>query len=168
MPLDAVASVFTDLVVSNDSLPPLMNLTHPRPIAWRELFGYVNGALKTPLRVAPYDEWLAAVEAAAATGKPADIADVVCRLSPLADSVSDNDVNFQPAVALLEFFRFFRFMVAARAAETKAGIAEAGGVPPYATVLSQEYSSSLRALEKLNAAHAQAWIGYWRKKQFLE
>lgn len=81
IPMDAVATTITDLVISQQHLPQLLNVVHTRPVAWRDVFRAVNASLgHQPFPVVPYDEWVQLVEKIAAQGKPQDLERVV---SPL-------------------------------------------------------------------------------------
>ncbi|EKM47999.1 uncharacterized protein PHACADRAFT_203390, partial [Phanerochaete carnosa HHB-10118-sp] len=88
IPIDTVAAAVTELVCSpaRSSAPGLLNVVHPRPTAWARVFGAVNSALAAPLPVVPYTQWLAKLEA-------------------LAASASGAQLEAVPAAKILPFFR---------------------------------------------------------------
>lgn len=61
--MDAVANIILDLVVLPQPEPPLVNVVHPRPIAWDTVFKLINDAIGANLPAVPYAEWLSKLEA---------------------------------------------------------------------------------------------------------
>lgn len=63
LPADAVARAIVDMITSEERLPVLLNLVHPRPVSWRTVCQSLNKALtRRPLTIVPFDEWLSKVE----------------------------------------------------------------------------------------------------------
>lgn len=64
VPSDAVANVMVDLVLTQESLPRVLNLVHPRPVVWRTLMQDIIKSIGVPLAIIPWAEWTAKVEEA--------------------------------------------------------------------------------------------------------
>ena len=63
LPTDAVANAIVDLVVSEATLPPVLNLVHPCPVTWQAICQSINKTLaRRPLPIVPFSEWLSKVE----------------------------------------------------------------------------------------------------------
>ena len=79
--MDAVAGLTVDLLFS-DLNPPLVNVVHPKPVAWRKIMNDFNTALGTKLPLVPIDEWLGRLEALASDlGSQTHLEKVVSRMS---------------------------------------------------------------------------------------
>ena len=79
--MDAVATIVTDLVATRQHLPKLLNVVHPHPVPWRQVFHFINTSLgQQPFPVVPYDEWMQSVEAVAAQSNPQDLERIVSTL----------------------------------------------------------------------------------------
>lgn len=65
IPMDTVAGAVLNLVLSRESPPDVLNVVHPRPARWTEVFGTINDALGAQLPFVPYAQWLAKLEALA-------------------------------------------------------------------------------------------------------
>ncbi|KAF7798255.1 hypothetical protein EIP86_009472 [Pleurotus ostreatoroseus] len=86
IPVDAVASCFVDFMFSVNTLPPLANLLHPRPIDWRIIVDALAEELQTSLPLISLDDWLS-------------------KISALADNATPEEMKKIPAIKLLNFFR---------------------------------------------------------------
>ena len=73
----------------------------------------------------------------------------------------------QPAIKLLEYYRGLAESEQRCARVAKILPIETGGWPVFSTKRIQQYSPSLRDLEVLGEAHAEAWIGYWKQISFF-
>lgn len=73
----------------------------------------------------------------------------------------------QPAIKLLEYYRGLAKGEERFAKAFKTLSVETGGWPVFGTRRIQQYSPSLRDLDVLGDAHAEAWIGYWKQTGFL-
>lgn len=84
--MDSVAQSIIDVAQSQDS-PRVLNIVHPRPIAFNDLIASVNnslsaeGVISNPLPALPIQEWFSLLEARAAAPTDADIKEVVGGLS---------------------------------------------------------------------------------------
>ena len=82
--MDAVAIAVKELILSNEKLPPLVNVVHPRPVPWRSIFDSVNSNLSTrALNIVPLHEWLQNLEDASQRGTQEDLERFVRKLSCL-------------------------------------------------------------------------------------
>lgn len=50
------------MFLSPEPCPPLVNVVHPQPVSWSDVFGAINDALDTRLPFIAYDEWLIRLE----------------------------------------------------------------------------------------------------------
>jgi hypothetical protein len=78
-----------------DSVPPVINLSHPSPVSWSSIIGHVAEQLSVAL--VPYTEWLHALE------------------DNLKDKTKTEVEHMQetPALRLLSVFQAARFIVSA-------------------------------------------------------
>ena len=166
--MDAVATAATELILSSQRLPPLLNVVHPRPITWKGVFESINSSIGgQPLKMVPLIEWLETLESTARDGGSEDLQrlvsagtvrrGVIPRLSP-------QFVSEQPALKIVPFLR----AVAAAARNVGHKLVEAGGVPSYETSKLQHYCASMSSLEPLGGEHAEAWVAHWRRLGFLD
>lgn len=78
MPADALARALLDLVLSDSTLPPLINCMHPHEVPWNVFLQAVKICLGSPSTTeVPLSEWVSKVEAIAAKASPDDIERVV-------------------------------------------------------------------------------------------
>lgn len=77
IPVDAVAGIVRDIVVSKEPVPKTVNVSHPRPVLWNEVFKLINDALGAHLPMVPYAQWLEKVEALNQNPTPQTLEDVV-------------------------------------------------------------------------------------------
>ncbi len=75
--MDAVAGIVRDIVVSDEPVPKTVNVSHPRPVLWNEVFKLLNDALDANLPMIPYAKWLKKVEALSQDPTPKVLEDVV-------------------------------------------------------------------------------------------
>ncbi|KAI0085165.1 hypothetical protein BDY19DRAFT_909277 [Irpex rosettiformis] len=141
IPVDVVANVVLDLVLTRQLEPRLLNVVHPRPIAWDEVFKLIKDEIGVNLPTIPYADWLAKLEAHDGETSAKTLQDI-------------------PALKLLEFFRSF-------SRETNAVSVEAGGLPVFSTTELQNKSETALAILPLQSNHARAWIRYWKGLGFL-
>lgn len=167
--MDACAGAVVDLITSDQPLPPLVNVVHPRPTPWRTIFQHLNNAVSTePLAVVPLSEWIRTLVSRAPQGDIQDHEQLVSQSIVLFTSKHSKQAkNRQPALKLLEFLRAIAALE--RFAANAAGplTMEAGGTPAYATARLQEHSKTARTLAPIGEQHAKAWVGYWRRRGFL-
>ena len=78
IPMDAVAEIIRDTVLSQEEMPTLVNAVHPRPVAWKQVMSDINACLHDkPLAVVPYSWWLEALERAADGATQEDLERIV-------------------------------------------------------------------------------------------
>jgi len=79
------------------------------------------------------------------------------------EDASAEDMERTPAIKLLGFFRG----VSAALEGSKTREVEVGGLPVFDTAKLQSVSPTIAQLPPLDDTHVQAWIGYWRRKEFI-
>ncbi|THH28493.1 hypothetical protein EUX98_g5705 [Antrodiella citrinella] len=140
-PLDIAARTIVDTVETPGPLPAFVNLVHPRPSRWSDVFAAVNNCLGGYLHVVPFSEWLRNVEAHSA-------------------NATEHDFENVPAIKLL---RFFRAIEAASTANPDAPLA--GGRPLYDSVKAQKVSRALSTAKPIEAeGGAGLWLRYWKQQ----
>ena len=77
MPLDAIGGAYIDWIVSQDELPLLVNVVHPRPTSWDVVLGGVRAELGGNLPIVPLQEWVANLEARLSTATADDLTKIV-------------------------------------------------------------------------------------------
>lgn len=75
--MDTVADAVTDLMLSPDPAPALVNVVHPQPVPWTVVLGAIDHALSAQLPLIPYAQWFAKLEAVAAGASSAQLEAVV-------------------------------------------------------------------------------------------
>ena len=161
--MDAVANAVIDLVVGRE-VPELINVAHPRPVKWGDVFGAMQAELGATLPYIPTDAWVKRLEAIADNVSASDLERIVgAYLSSYSRTLKP---SHQPAVKLLEYFRSLaRSELEARRAGATA--IEAGGFPLCQTSTATEVSQTLASLPALSEQDARAWVKYWKKIGFL-
>ncbi|KAJ3555784.1 hypothetical protein NM688_g2384 [Phlebia brevispora] len=144
IPMDAVANIVLDLIVSEEKPAPLLNVVHPRPVPWNEVYSAVNDALDTRLPFVPYHVWISKLEALSVTATP-------------------EDLDHIPGLQLLEFLRAID---EASKLKGKAAV-EAGGFPFFRTSELEKHSTTARLLPPIDKSHATMWVSYWKKDGYL-
>ncbi|KAJ3555779.1 hypothetical protein NM688_g2383 [Phlebia brevispora] len=145
VPMDAVANLTLDLIFSADTPPPLVNVVHPHPVTWLDIFGAIDEVLGNNLPFVPMSEWVGKLEVLA------------------SDLGSQKHLDKVPALNLLEFYRGL-----ARASKHVGSVqAEAGGIPLFQTAELRRYSPTMDRLPRIDQAYAKAWVDYWRSKGYL-
>lgn len=80
IPMDVVASTVNDLIHSTDNTAQLLNVVHPRPTSWNDIFTSVNTELATQLPFVPYAQWLDKLSALASDASIEQMKEVVSQL----------------------------------------------------------------------------------------
>ncbi|KAJ3555456.1 hypothetical protein NM688_g2570 [Phlebia brevispora] len=146
IPMDAVASAVKDLIVARTKLPELVNLVHPRRVAWHKILEDINKyLLDTPSPFISFEEW-------------------VGRLEAVSKTATAEDLERVPAIKLLDFFKG---LAMANAFRTTPNTVEAGGTPIFSTDKLEAYSSAIRNLLPLDEEYAKSWVTYWKSKHFF-
>jgi len=143
IPVDVTSRTIVDSVLSSNPLPEVVNLVHPRPVPWRDVFMAANDALGGELELLPFEDWFRKLEARSANANEHDLHDV-------------------PAIKLLRFFR--RVGDASNAVSSSAyleGSVDAGGQPHFNNDKAQEISKTLRDAKPTSAADVKLWIDSW-------
>ena len=85
--MDTVAQSVLELTFSQNALPPIANLVHPRPIAWTFMISSVCEALQTlaskKLSIVPFADWFTSLETHSRGATRDDIARIVSCLAVL-------------------------------------------------------------------------------------
>ena len=152
--MDAVAGTLVDVALST-APPPLVNVVHPRPVPWGDIFGSVNKELALGLPTVPFAEWFKLLEERAAGAGAPELEKVVRALTCCSRSrhVLIARVG-QPALKILDFYR-------------DVAAAGANGEGVFDTAQAVQTSPTLAALPPLGEEHVKAWVGYWRSENFL-
>ncbi|GJE93768.1 hypothetical protein PsYK624_099290, partial [Phanerochaete sordida] len=150
IPMDAVADIIRDIVLSQEEMPTLVNAVHPRPVAWKQVMGDINACLgDKPLAVVPYSWWLEALERA-------------------ADGATQEDLERIPALKILDYFRAFGIDRRSLHSVPEDVALEAGGFSTHESQKLRAFCPSVRELAPVNEQHVRAWMRYWRDVKFLE
>lgn len=65
--MDDIGETYVDWMTTTETLPVLVNVTHPQPITWELVLQYVREALAMDLKSVPLREWVQRLENSAAT-----------------------------------------------------------------------------------------------------
>ena len=61
--MDAVAFAVSDLILTPQTLPLLVNVVHPRTTAWHEILENINKHIAEPLPFTDFNSWVQQLEA---------------------------------------------------------------------------------------------------------
>ena len=78
MPLDAIGQLYVDWVLSEDSLPRLVNVVHPRPTTWEVILRGLREELGGDLPIVPITDWVAKLDAHSTNPTKEDLESIVC------------------------------------------------------------------------------------------
>ncbi|THG99107.1 hypothetical protein EW026_g3199 [Hermanssonia centrifuga] len=137
VPLDAIGGLYIDLLLSEQALPQLMNVVHPRPTQWKNVLAAIGEELGGHLPFVPLDAW-------------------VHKLEAYASEPSKQDLDNIPAIKLLTFFRG---MATTSTSDKVAANVEAGGMPMFETIQLQRSSLTMRQIPSLDDENAKVWPG---------
>ncbi|KAH8102928.1 hypothetical protein BXZ70DRAFT_927267 [Cristinia sonorae] len=144
IPVDVASRFVLDSILSTESLPAVVNLVHPHPVPWQEVFTAIKQVIGGPLELVPFDDWVSRLEAQSAYMRRTDLKDV-------------------PAIKLL---RFFRNVGNASNAVPLALYAEhsvdAGGQPHFDNRKAQNISETLRNAARIDAGQVKLWVDSWK------
>ena len=86
--MDAVAAAVTELVLSQECLPQLLNVVHPKPVGWHDVMVNISDSVAKfsvgPLQLVSMNSWLQSLEDAAHAGTHEDLERLVGKLPPNA------------------------------------------------------------------------------------
>lgn len=135
IPTDAASNAILDVAFAEEEPPIVMNLVHPRPVAWGTLMRPVADAIferritSVPLPLIPFLEWFEKVESSAKNASKANIKRI-------------------PAIKLLDFMRMMsRSDIAIRVSGEMHS--EVVGFASFATGVAQRVSLTVQ------------WVDYW-------
>lgn len=77
VPLDAIGNAYIDWVVSDDEMPVLVNVVHPRPTSWDVVLRGIKEELGGDLPAIALDAWVAKLDVQSAAATAEDLARVV-------------------------------------------------------------------------------------------
>ena len=63
IPLDAIGSMYLDLLTSDETLPSVINVVHPRPTTWKEMLHGIWEELGASLPFVTLEEWVKRLDA---------------------------------------------------------------------------------------------------------
>jgi hypothetical protein len=78
MPLDAIGQAYVDWVLSEDKLPRLVNVVHPRPTTWDVILRGLREELGGSLSLVPLSQWVKKLEAHSDSPTQEDLTAMVC------------------------------------------------------------------------------------------
>ncbi|KAH8102700.1 hypothetical protein BXZ70DRAFT_929500 [Cristinia sonorae] len=141
-PVDVAARTIADIVTSpstssSSSLPELINLVHPRPVPWSDIFSAVHANTGSRLPTIPFAEWLSKVEAHSANATEQDFAAI-------------------PAIKLLRFFRGI-----AQGSVEAPDASLAGGRPTFDSLQARKISAALDGAKPIGEGDVKLWLKYW-------
>ncbi|KAG2119415.1 putative aminoadipate reductase [Suillus clintonianus] len=146
IPPHAVSIAILDVAFAEEEPPIVVNLVHPRPIAWGAVMRPVAQAIaehkitSVPLPLVPFSAWLEKLESS-------------------AKDASEETIKCIPAIKLLDFMRSItRSDITIRASGE---MSDVGGFTPFATDVAQRVSPTVKELEPLSSADAVQWVDYW-------
>lgn len=149
-----MAGTFVDLMFASGQLPQLINVLHPRPVPWKHVVNPLCESLNVSLPVIPLPEWVNQLERLSENAQAHDI-DTIVSFRPSVHfaqhDIRDADMNNQPAIKLLSFFRTISTQQQAAFDTRKA----------------EEISQTMHDIKPLGHDHVSQWIHYWQKKGFL-
>ncbi|THG96855.1 hypothetical protein EW026_g5054 [Hermanssonia centrifuga] len=126
LPVDVVARATVDLLFSKSELPTLVNMIHPRPVAWEDIINAINQSIGTTLSVVSLDEWVDALELLSSSATPQDLTNI-------------------PAVKLIEFFRSLK-----ESSERNSSTGEPGSHNTFETSKLVTFSQTMRELPSIS------------------
>ncbi|CAL1704008.1 unnamed protein product [Somion occarium] len=138
LPSDTLAAALLDYITTQEPLPELLTIIHPRPIAWKDIIGSISDALGQ-LPIVSFPEWFAKLEA-------------------ISKNASAEDLERIPALKLMPFFR-------STAHENATGRSRM--VPKFESKNAQKFSETLRNEPPVSHEHAHAWVNYWKRCGFI-
>ena len=93
--MDALSSAVVDVILTTGPLPRLLNVIHPHPVAWRDIFNAINKASGASLPFVPYSEWLTRLEEVATQETSQEVFEqIVSHLDSLCISLFSASVPF--------------------------------------------------------------------------
>ncbi|TEB21758.1 acetyl-CoA synthetase-like protein [Coprinellus micaceus] len=133
LPVHSAASALTEI---RECSEPFLHFVHPAPIPWNDMVELLAEALSIPQ--VSYGEWLAKLEA-------------------LASDLSLSDLNSNPALKLLPFYKSVQGL-------SLPEDAEAFGSPSLSSEKAAALARSLHppVLQPLDRKDVAAWVGYWK------
>ncbi|KAH9939474.1 hypothetical protein B0H21DRAFT_780597 [Amylocystis lapponica] len=144
LPSDAVSRATVD-VMFGSTTPATVNVVHPHPTSWDKIASALNEALGLELPSVPLEDW-------------------VKKLEHAAEGATASDIEKTPAIKLVEFFKH----IALVEKERRGNRLEAGGMALFSTTQLQNASPTLAKLPLIDDKDVKAWIGFWRRKQFIQ
>ncbi|TCD65529.1 putative PKS/NRPS-like protein biosynthetic cluster [Steccherinum ochraceum] len=135
-PVDVAARTFVDAVKVRGPLPNLVNLVHPHPTAWSEVFSLINTRVGRTLQIVPFTEWLAKVQAQ-------------------STNATEHDFQHIPAIKILRFLQSF---LPSDPASSNIGR------PLFTCERGLELSPALKYAPSVDTTSVGLWFRYWHGK----
>ncbi|KAJ7117635.1 hypothetical protein C8R44DRAFT_832337 [Mycena epipterygia] len=136
--VDVVAQSIREIALTREALPPVLNVVHPRPIAWSSMISILRDALieaksvaPDALQLLPFQHWL-----------------------KLLEKCQDSNL---PALKLLAFFRD----MSQRDAHVGGAATESAGMPSFDTTKIIGISSIIRTLSSITTLEIERWVEGW-------
>ncbi|KIP12212.1 hypothetical protein PHLGIDRAFT_508051 [Phlebiopsis gigantea 11061_1 CR5-6] len=141
VPLDAVGQAYVDWVCSEDDLPGLVNVVHPRPTDWATVLVGLQKELGDRVPLVPPAQWMDELELRSTRPSPEDVENI-------------------PALKLVDFFRAFM-----RGPDDQSD----GGVLKLEFETTRLISSSqtMKELQSMSEEDAEMWVRYWEEILFI-
>ncbi|KAJ6617577.1 putative aminoadipate reductase [Mycena sp. CBHHK59/15] len=145
---ETVAQAVTEVAFAPSAdLSSAFNLVHPRPVSWNFVVTSLRDAMKRKkdpgiqLKLVQFSNWFNLFE-------------------PFQDSNSDELIDFQPGIKLLDFFYHL--------SNSSVGSAESefGGIK-FSTTKIQKLSSAVKDVDVIKDETVESWIEYWNASGFI-
>lgn len=81
--MDAVAKLALDLMLSDERLPEVINVVHPRPITWKMTIQCIQTALDSHLPLISLEDWVSRLAEQAVNATPKTLEEIVCHPTTL-------------------------------------------------------------------------------------
>ena len=78
LPMNAITDITLDLIFSSDKLPSILNVVHPQPITWPEVFATLNDSLGGQMQMMSLSGWVADLERKSLLASPEMAENIVC------------------------------------------------------------------------------------------
>ncbi|KAI0079020.1 acetyl-CoA synthetase-like protein, partial [Panus rudis PR-1116 ss-1] len=142
IPSDTLSKAILDLVTTDKALPDILNMVHPRPASWIEVFGRIGSALGN-LPVVPLKDWFE-------------------KLENLSTRATSQDLESIPALKLLSFFQDM-----AESSSSARGTKNSATTSRFETRKSEAFSPTLRNAPPFSDHLVALWLQFWRDNGFI-
>lgn len=172
LPVHAARSAILEVAFAKEQPSIAINLVHPPLIAWTTMISCIGdalvkeGAYGAPLPLVPFSQWFQKLELRSHTTSEDDLNEIVSSITLCNGFRQSIELNSQPAIKLLDFFRGFS---SGNELVRKAGLTDvgSGSLPNFNTKKARAVDQTMESLKPIGGDDAQIWIEYWVTKGFL-